>query len=79
MGAQDATLRSGIARVVSMHKRGTAFGLFNAAFGVAWFLGSAAMGLLYDQSLVLLVALGIVMQVMAAAVFFAIRTRLESA
>jgi MFS family permease len=79
MGAQDATLRSGIARVVSMNKRGTAFGLFNAAFGVAWFLGSAAMGLLYDHSLVLLVALGVVMQVVAAAVFFAIRTRLEPA
>jgi len=79
MGAQDATLRSGIARVVSMHKRGTAFGIFNAAFGVAWFLGSAAMGLLYDYSLFALVALGVVMQLIAAATFLAIRQRLEPA
>jgi predicted MFS family arabinose efflux permease len=79
MGAQDATLRSGIARVVSMNKRGTAFGTFNAVFGVMWFLGSSAMGLLYDHSLVLLVALGVTAQVGAAVVFLSVRRRLEPA
>ena len=77
MGAQDATLRSGIARVVSMNKRGTAFGTFNAVFGIAWFAGSAAMGLLYDHSLILLVAFGVSTQVVAAAMFFALRSRLD--
>jgi MFS family permease len=77
MGAQDATLRSGIARVVSMNKRGTAFGTFNAVFGVMWFLGSAAMGLLYDQSLVLLVAFGVAAQIIAATLFLSVRGRLE--
>lgn len=48
MGAIDAVLRAGISKLVSMHKRGTAFGIFNAAYGVAWFLGSVAMGWLYD-------------------------------
>ena len=42
LGAQDATLRSGIAQVVSMNKRGAAFGAFNAVYGVLWFLGSVA-------------------------------------
>ena len=41
LGVQDATLRAGIAQVVSMNKRGTAFGTFNGVYGVAWFLGSA--------------------------------------
>ena len=58
LGAQDATLRSGISQVVSMNKRGTAFGAFNAAYGVLWFLGSVTMGLLYDFSLLALVILG---------------------
>ena len=35
-----------------MNKRGSAFGAFNGVYGVAWFLGSVAMGLLYDRSLV---------------------------
>jgi MFS family permease len=79
MGAQDATLRSGIARVVSMNKRGTAFGTFNAVFGVMWFAGSAAMGLLYEHSLTALVALGVGAQLVAAGIFLALRSRLEPA
>jgi MFS family permease len=70
MGAQDATLRSGISQVVSMNKRGTAFGAFNGAYGVLWFLGSVTMGLLYDHSLIALVIFGMVVQLIAAVMFF---------
>jgi len=77
MGAQDATLRSGIARAVSMNKRGTAFGIFNAVFGVMWFVGSAAMGLLYEHSLFALVAFGVGAQILAAVMFIGLRARLS--
>ncbi len=70
LGAQDATLRSGISQVVSMNKRGTAFGAFNAVYGVLWFLGSVTMGVLYDYSLVALVSFGIITQLAAAVMFF---------
>jgi MFS family permease len=73
MGAQDATLRSGISQVVSMNKRGTAFGSFNAVYGVLWFLGSVTMGVLYDFSLVALVVFGICAQVGAAVLFVWLR------
>jgi MFS family permease len=73
LGAQDATLRSGISQVVSMNKRGTAFGAFNAAYGVLWFLGSVTMGLLYDFSLLALVVFGMIAQVAAAMMFFWLR------
>jgi MFS family permease len=79
MGAQDACLRSGIAQVVSMNKRGTAFGAFNGVFGIAWFLGSATMGLLYGHSLMALVAFGAVAQLIAAAMFFRLRAPLAAA
>lgn len=69
LGAQDATLRSGIAQVVSMNKRGSAFGALNAIYGVAWFVGSVTMGLLYDHSLAALVVFGVAAQ-LAGAVFF---------
>jgi MFS-type transporter involved in bile tolerance (Atg22 family) len=78
LGAQDATLRSGISQVVSMNKRGTAFGAFNAAYGVLWFLGSVTMGVLYDFSLVALVAFGIVAQLAGAALFIWLRKPLAS-
>src|ERR1043166_6018705 len=73
LGAQDATLRSGISQVVSMNKRGTALGAFNAAYGILWFLGSLTMGLLYDFSLVALVVFGIVAQLAAAVLFIWLR------
>jgi MFS family permease len=79
LGVQDASLRSGIAQVVSMNKRGSAFGAFNGVYGVAWFLGSVIMGLLYDHSLMALVVFGVVAQFAAAAMFFWLRTPLAAA
>jgi len=79
LGAQDACLRAGIAQVVSMNKRGGAFGAFNAVYGVMWFLGSAAMGLLYDHSVTALVVFGVAAQSAAATMFLRLRKPLEAA
>jgi MFS family permease len=79
LGVQDATLRSGVAQVVSMAKRGSAFGAFNGVYGVAWFLGSAAMGMLYDRSIAALVIFGMVAQAASAIMFLALRKPLASA
>lgn len=78
-GVQDATLRSGIASVVSMNKRGNAFGIFNAVYGITWFLGSSLMGFLYDRSLYTLVAFGVTAQLAAAVIFFRLRRPLATA
>jgi MFS family permease len=69
MGAQDACLRAGIARVVSMNRRGRAFGIFNASYGILWFAGSAAMGALYGISPMALVIFGAAVELMAAGIF----------
>ena len=78
LGAQDATLRSGISQVVSMNKRGTAFGSFNAVYGMLWFAGSVTMGVLYDYSLMTLVVFGIAAQLGAATLFVCLRKPLEA-
>ncbi len=79
VGAQDALLRPGIAQVVSMNKRGSAFGSLNGVYGVLWFLGSAAMGLLYDRSIIALVIFGVAAQVASAILFFWLRKPLAEA
>ena len=79
LGAQDATLRSGISQVVSMNKRGSAFGSFNAVYGILWFLGSVTMGLLYDHSIMGLVVFGSIAQLLSAIVFIWIRRPLAVA
>jgi MFS family permease len=79
IGVQDASLRAGIAQVVSMNKRGSAFGAFNGIYGVMWFAGSIVMGLLYGWSLTALVVFGVLLQGAAAAWFFLLRRPLKAA
>ena len=79
LGAQDASLRSGIAQVVSMNKRGGAFGAFNGVFGVLWFLGSWAMGNLYGYSIAAVVIFGVTCQFAAAVMFLKLRRPLAAA
>ncbi|MGQ9694024.1 MAG: MFS transporter [Thermodesulfobacteriota bacterium] len=74
MGAQESIMRAAIAGMVSADKRSTAYGIFNAGFGLFWFLGSALMGILYDISLPSLVLFSLVMQV-AAIVFLILITK----
>ena len=62
MGAQESIMRAAIAEMVPASRRGAAYGVFNAGYGVAWFLGSALMGILYDVSIGWLVAFSVAMQ-----------------
>lgn len=62
MGAQESIMRATIADLVPSHRRGTAYGLFNAGYGLAWFAGSALMGLLLDHSIGWLVAFSVACQ-----------------
>lgn len=65
MGAQDSCLKAVLAGVVPPEKRSTAFGVFDTGFGVAWFAGSAIMGLLYDKSIPGLIAFSLSLQLLA--------------
>jgi predicted MFS family arabinose efflux permease len=74
MGAQDSLLKAILSRVIPREKRSTAFGIFDTAFGIAWFAGSAAMGLLYDKSVLAVVIFSVALQ-LAALPFFVLASR----
>jgi MFS family permease len=65
MGAQNSLLKAMLSSVIPAPKRSTGFGLFYTAFGIAWFIGSAAMGFLYDRSLITLIAFSVICQLAA--------------
>lgn len=69
MGAQDSCLKAVLSNVIPSGKRSTAFGVFDTGFGIAWFAGSAIMGLLYEKSIPALVTFSIVLQLAALPVF----------
>lgn len=62
LGAQESVMRAVVADMTPMERRGTAFGVYNAAFGVSWFLGSCAMGVLYGISIEMMLVLSIGLQ-----------------
>jgi predicted MFS family arabinose efflux permease len=65
LGAHESVMQAAIAHMVSRERLGSAYGVFGAIFGVAWFAGSAALGALYDVSIVAMVALAIAAQLLA--------------
>lgn len=65
IGAQRSLLKAVVGDMISKNKRGTAYGIFNAAYGVAWFLGSWLMGVLYDTSIHALILFSVVAELSA--------------
>jgi MFS family permease len=68
MGAQESVMRAAVAGMAAAERRGTAYGIFNAGYGLAWFLGSVLLGILYDLSLPAVIAFSVVMQLLAVPV-----------
>ena len=51
VGVHETVMSAAIAHMVPAYRRARAYGIFTAIFGVSWFAGSAALGALYDRSL----------------------------
>lgn len=63
LGTQESIMQAFVANLVPTNKRGTAYGILNFWFGLAWFLGSVLMGFLYDISLSALIVFSFGMQI----------------
>jgi MFS family permease len=70
MSAQGSLFQAMLTGVIPPGKRSTAFGLFDTGYGIAWFLGSAAMGLLYEKSILAVALFSVVFQLAALPVLF---------
>ena len=70
MSAQGSVFQAMLTGIIPPQKRSTAFGLFDTGFGVAWFLGSAAMGLLYDKSVMAVALFSMTLQLVAIPILF---------
>ena len=58
-------MSAAVADLVPEQSRAQAYGIFPAIYGVAWFLGSAALGGLYDVSLIALAVVAALAQLAA--------------
>jgi MFS family permease len=66
---QDTLFKALVAGILPEKKRGLAFGLFYAGYGLGWLLGSVAVGLLYQYSHLALVVFAVAAQLCALPFF----------
>jgi predicted MFS family arabinose efflux permease len=78
MGVHESIIPAAVAPMVPPERRASAFGLFTAAYGVFWFLGSAAIGILYDRSLALTIVFCVAAELAALPMFFWVARRHRS-
>jgi len=69
MGIHETIMKSAIADLTPMKKRGTGYGIFNTVYGAAMFVGASLMGVLYDVSLPLLIGVTIGIELLVVPIF----------
>ncbi|MBW4052658.1 MAG: MFS transporter [Proteobacteria bacterium] len=75
MGIHGSTLRAAVADMVPRARLGTAYGIFTAAYGLAWLLGSTVIGALYDSSIAATVYFTAATQILALTLFLPLARR----
>ncbi|RAX18235.1 MFS transporter [Pseudarthrobacter sp. AG30] len=73
MGVQESTMRAGVAGLAPAARRGSAYGMFTACYGLAWLAGSFLIGLLYEQSIPALAVTITGVQAVALVIFVVVR------
>jgi MFS family permease len=67
LGAHESVMQAAVTDMIEERRLGAAYGLFGGVFGVSWFVGSVAMGSLYDFSIPAAAWLAVVAQLLAIA------------
>jgi MFS family permease len=74
MGVHESIIPAAVTPMVPATSRSSAYGIFTAAYGIAWFVGSAAMGFLYDISIPAVVVFCVALELGAIPVFLLVRS-----
>ena len=73
LGVHESIMAAAVAQIVPQGRVASAYGLFNLGYGVAWFAGSAVIGLLYDVSIPALVVFSVAAELAAIPIFLRLR------
>jgi hypothetical protein len=73
MAGHETIMKSAIADITPLRKRGTGYGILNVAYGLAMLAGGVVMGFLYDHSLPTLMIGVAVLELLSLPFFFAMK------
>jgi MFS family permease len=76
MGVHESIIPAAVAPMVSPNRRASAYGLFTGVYGIAWFLGSTAIGALFGVSLGVVVAFSVAAELAAIPLILIVRRRI---
>jgi MFS family permease len=75
MGAHESIIPAAVAPMISPNRRASAYGLFTALYGIAWFMGSTIIGALFSVSLTVVVVFSMVAELAAIPFILMVRSR----
>jgi len=73
MGVHESLIPAAVAPMAPAEKRASAYGLFTTGYGLFWFLGSVAIGFLYQRSLTAVTAFCVLTELAAIPVLIAVK------
>lgn len=77
LGVQESIIRAFVSNIIDKDRRATGYGIFNAGFGTAWFIGSALMGILYTKSLSMLIYFSVSIQLASIPIIYFVYRRIK--
>ena len=75
MGVHESIIPAAVAPMVSPDRRASAYGLFTGAYGIAWMLGSIAIGALFSVSLTAVAGFAVAAELGAIPLILAVARR----
>jgi MFS family permease len=78
MGVHESTMRAAVADLVPRERRGVGYGTFTAVYGLAWMVGGAMIGILYDVSIDAAITFTVAVQAVALVLFVPLATRVRA-
>ncbi|HOK41892.1 MAG TPA: MFS transporter [bacterium] len=72
MATHETIMKSAIADITSLKKRGTGYGIFNSIYGLAMFIGSSLVGFFYEKNFFILINFIIFMQIFSCLILILI-------
>jgi MFS family permease len=82
MGVHESIVPAAVAPMVPRKRRASAYGLFTAGYGIAWFVGSVPIGVLYERSIAAAIVFCVALELAAIPIFLIVQRqyrRFESA
>lgn len=77
MGVHESIIPAAVGTMVPIERRPSAYGLFTGAYGLFWFAGSVAIGILYDHSVPAVIAFCVIAEIAAVPVFVSVKRQMK--